>query len=130
MSARTGRSPLRSRTGESPGPRCFGFNQAALLAEGVARRIGVPFDGSVLHRVAHGLVQVGSTPPDRRANVENAFGTRHGERIVGLTVLLDDDDDTTGSTMESSASVLRSSGAETVQALCFAWRTAPNLTAD
>ena len=83
-----------------------GFNQAALLAEGVARRIDVPFDGSVLHRVAHGLVQVGSTPSDRRANVENAFGTRHGERIVGLTVLLDDDVVTTNSTRESSASVL------------------------
>jgi ComF family protein len=107
-----------------------GFNQTAVLAKGVARRIDVPFDGSVLHRVAHGLAQVGSTPPDRRDNVENAFGTRHCERIAGLTVLIDDDDVTTGRTMESSASVLRSSGAETVQALCFARRTAPNLTAD
>ena len=106
-----------------------GFQPDALLVEGVARHIDVSFHGSDLHRVAHGLAQVGSTPPDRRANVENAFGKRHGERIAGLAVLLDDDV-TIGSAMESSASFLRPSGVETVQTLGFARRTAPNLTAN
>jgi ComF family protein len=83
-----------------------GYNQAALLAEGVARRIDVSFDGSVLHRVARGSAQVGSTIPDRWANVKDAFGARHAERVAGLTVLLVDDVVTTGSTMESAAGAL------------------------
>ena len=50
----------------------------------MARQIDVPFDDSALHRIAHGLAQVGSTPPDRRAKVDNAFGTRHGEHSAIL----------------------------------------------
>lgn len=90
-----------------------GFNQAELLARGLAAEMGVPvFEG--LRAARRTRDQVELSAGERRANVAGAF--RAGETVEG-TVLLVDDVLTTGATMSACAEVLVEAGAGTVRAL-------------
>ncbi len=93
-----------------------GFNQAELLARGVARRLRRP--------VRKTLEKVRVTPPQdrltarqRRTNLRGAFGSL---RYGGERVLLVDDIGTTGSTAEECARALKRGGAPSVVALAVA----------
>jgi competence protein ComFC len=87
------RSPLMRR----------GFNQAELLARGVAREIKAPVADTI--QVARRTRdQVELSAPERWANVSDAF--RAKDHICG-TVLLVDDVFTTGATMSACAETLR-----------------------
>jgi competence protein ComFC len=93
-----------------------GFNQAELLARGVARRLRRP--------VCRTLMKVRSTPAQdrltarqRRTNLRDAFRLlRYGRERV----LLIDDVNTTGSTVEECARVLKSGGYESLVVLTVA----------
>lgn len=93
-----------------------GFNQAELLARGVARRLRRP--------VRKTLEKVRVTPPQsrltarqRRTNLRGAFGLL---RYGGERVLLVDDIGTTGSTAEECAQVLKRGGYPSVVVLAVA----------
>ena len=91
-----------------------GFNQSALLAERVARRIGVPY-------IAQGLLKIRDTPPqaglDRAARLKNVRGAFACERSLdGKHVAVVDDVMTTGATLSEAARSLKKSGAATVSA--------------
>jgi ComF family protein len=95
-----------------------GFNQAALLAERVARGAGTR-----MH--AHWLVRARETQPQtdldviaRRANVRGAFAA--SSAVAGLHVALVDDVLTTGATTSECARVLRAAGARRVGVLTVA----------
>ncbi len=90
-----------------------GFNQAELLARGVARKINAPVSGTleVVRRIRD---QVELSAAGRRANVAGAF--RAGDRVWGR-VLLIDDVFTTGATMSACAETLLRAGAKEVHAL-------------
>lgn len=107
--------------------RSRGFNPAALLAEVVARELGVPLL-SLLERPAEGPRQVGLPPSRRAANVKNAFVFRGSP--VGSpsheTVLLVDDVLTTGVTGAAATEVLGHGGVDRVVFLTFA-RALPDL---
>lgn len=90
-----------------------GFNQAELLARGVARRLGAPVSAK-LETVRRTRDQVELSAGERRANVEGAYSAR--ARVRG-TILLVDDVFTTGATMSSCAETLLRAGAEEVYAL-------------
>jgi len=100
-----------------------GYDQARLLAEGVAERLGLP--------AAPLLEKFRDTPPQsrledpeqRRANVAGAYRLlpEARERCVGLRVLLVDDVLTTGATMGECARLLQKAGAASVSALTLAW---------
>lgn len=90
-----------------------GFNQAELLARGVARRLGAPVSAK-LEAVRRTRDQVELSAGERRANVEGAYSAR--ARVRG-TILLIDDVFTTGATMSSCASTLVRAGADEVHAL-------------
>lgn len=90
-----------------------GFNQAALLARGVARRINAPVSDT-LEAVRRTQDQVDLSAEERRANVEGAYTAR--ARVRG-TILLVDDVFTTGATMSSCAGTLSRAGAQEVYAL-------------
>ena len=89
-----------------------GFNQAELLARGLARRAGVPCAPLLLRR-RDGARQSGLDRAARAANVRGAFALR--EDVNGVLtklkrVMLVDDIYTTGETLDHGAEVLARAG--------------------
>lgn len=98
------------------------FNQAALLAEILARRSERPFAPGLLRRRWHGRPQVGLTRAGRTRNVRGAFHVPRPlrDRLKGRRVLLVDDVYTTGATARSASRALIAAGASSVDVLTFA----------
>lgn len=91
-----------------------GFNQSALLAGRVAKRLGIAY-------AAHGLLKVRETPPqaglNRAARLKNVRGAFASDGVpAGRHVALVDDVMTTGATLSEAAMTLKKSGATTVSA--------------
>lgn len=99
--------------------RTRGYNQAALLAHSVGRRLGLPVDEEALIKVRATKAQMSLRMEERRANVQGAFVAR-GERVQGRRILLVDDVCTTGSTLEACADALRIGGAREIWGLTLA----------
>ncbi len=104
--------------------RTRGFNQAELLARGLARQIEKPVK-PLLVCTRFTMDQSRLSPAERRANVRGAFdllrnteASRRG--IAGRKILLIDDVYTTGSTVNECAQVLRRAGAHEVRVLTLA----------
>ena len=98
-----------------------GYNQALLLAEGVARRLGLDLvDG--LRRTRGDVTQIALHPSERRANVKGVFVAREeaGSRLRGAHVLLVDDVLTTGATAVAAAMELARVGVSEVTLLTYA----------
>ena len=98
------------------------YNQAALLAWGLAKASGRAC-------LPDGLLRVRATPPqghkrarDRVANVKRAFvpNPRHLAALAGTSVVLVDDVFTTGATLRECAQVLLKAGAREVHVLTIA----------
>ncbi|RJX30437.1 MAG: ComF family protein, partial [Desulfarculus sp.] len=96
-----------------------GFNQAAVLARGLAREGGPRLAPDLLRRLRHTRPQVGLDPAARRTNVAGAFGLGRNwaGRLAGAAVLLIDDVFTTGATAAECARVLKDAGAARVNVL-------------
>lgn len=94
--------------------RARGYDQARLLAETVARQLGIPCV-PVLRKKRHTKQQsrVGSMEK-RRANISGAYEIIDKERISGKQILLIDDIVTTGSTFSECARTLGMGGADKV----------------
>ena len=90
-----------------------GFNQAELLARGLAAGLNAPVSDK-LRSVRRTRDQVELSAAERRANVEGAFATR--ERVRGK-ILLVDDVFTTGATTSECAETLLAGGAQEVHVL-------------
>jgi ComF family protein len=90
-----------------------GFNQAGLLARGVASEINAPVSDT-LEVVRSTRDQVELTAAQRRANVAGAY---RATAILRGKILLIDDVFTTGATMSACASTLLRAGAKEVHAL-------------
>ena len=91
-----------------------GFNQAELLARGLARSAGVPA-APLLRRRRHGARQRGLDRAARAANVRDAFALREDANGVLRKlkrVLLVDDIYTTGETLDHGAEVLARTGCQ------------------
>lgn len=95
-----------------------GYNQAALLARELSRRVGVPTASRELIRTVRTRPQVGLTRAERQMNIAGAF--RCTEEVPGLRIVLVDDVCTTGATLESCAAALKDSGAASVVGLTVA----------
>ena len=88
-----------------------GYNQAAVLAEGLADRIGVPHLADALERVRPTRPQARLGPAERRANQAGAFRARRPAWLTGRNVLIVDDVLTTGATLEACFDALSEAGA-------------------
>jgi ComF family protein len=98
------------------------FNQAAILANEVARLTALPCAQLALTRIKATPRQVGLTSVERRANVAGAFRVPVPARhtIKGRHILLIDDVITTGATCNSAARALLTGGAASVDVLALA----------
>ncbi|MEL6724514.1 MAG: ComF family protein [Pseudomonadota bacterium] len=99
-----------------------GFNQAAWLAQGVARQTGTLALVDGLSRKRNTPSQGGLTAKQRQRNVAGAFEVRKSRvgRIKGSTVTLVDDVLTTGSTLAACTKALKKAGAARVNVLVLA----------
>ncbi len=95
-----------------------GFDQAAVLAERVARACGVEWSPTCLERVRWTVPQASLGRGARLTNLHGAF--RADPMVAGRRVLLVDDVMTTGATMAECARVLKAAGARSVYGLTFA----------
>lgn len=93
-----------------------GYNQAALLADALGQRIGLPVESEVLIRERDTRSQVGLSAEERWTNVAGAFRCR-STPPAGARILLVDDVLTTGATLRACAAALREAGAGPVWAL-------------
>lgn len=94
-----------------------GYDQAALLADALARAWGAPRLRLALTRVRETAPQVGKTREARRRNVAGAFEARRV--VAGLDLVLVDDVVTTGATADSAASALLRAGARSVRVVAL-----------
>ncbi len=85
-----------------------GYNQAALLAESLASRLGLPIR-QCIERVKETQMQAKTSGQDRISNVRDAFVAV--DSCKGKRVLLVDDVLTTGATMSEAAKALKKAGA-------------------
>lgn len=97
-----------------------GFNQAALLARTISRRLNKPLDLQTLTRMKVTTPQTSQDHDERRRNVRRAFSVARAVRIKGRRVLLIDDVMTTGATVDECARVLMAAGAARVDVLTLA----------
>lgn len=91
-----------------------GFNQAALLAASLARRLQLPYRTHGLRRARDTGTQTHLTARERLSNVKDAFEVRNPARWRGLHLLLVDDVMTTGATVSACAKALKDAGAASV----------------
>lgn len=83
-----------------------GFNQSALIAEGLREALGLADHGALLERVLHTASQTRKGRAERWVNVKEAFRVQDPSRLRDRHVLLVDDVVTTGATLESCARAL------------------------
>lgn len=88
--------------------RSRGYNQAALIAQGIGRAAGLPVNTSCLVRTVDNPTQTQRTAEERRLNVEGIFSVRRPELLTGKHILLVDDILTTGATLRSCLAALQS----------------------
>jgi ComF family protein len=98
--------------------RARGYNQSALLAQGVARGLGLPFRPRWLLRRRAGARQVGQSRAVRLQQLRGVFGSPPA--VAQRTVLVVDDVRTTGATLHEAARALEAAGAVRVLKLVLA----------
>lgn len=97
-----------------------GYNQSAVLAIELARRIRTKSMPGMLRRIRPTFTQTHLTASQRLSNVKSAFQHGKAGTLAGRRVLLVDDVMTTGATVNACAKALKKGGAETVHVLTVA----------
>jgi ComF family protein len=97
-----------------------GFNQAALLAAEVARRLDLPLDTGAMSRKRFTPPQTSQHHGERIRNVRRAFTVTNPDRVRNRRVLIVDDVMTTGATVDECARVLLAAGAACVDVFTLA----------
>lgn len=96
-----------------------GYNQAELIARGVADALGLPLL-DVMRRTRYTGTQTALSEQQRLVNLQNAFIVHRPDLIRNARILLIDDVLTTGATLNTAAEALLMAGARRVDALTIA----------
>jgi ComF family protein len=105
-----------------------GYNQAGVLARSTALQLNLPMDDKSIRRKRETFTQVKLSNEERRKNLVDAFEVT-GHRLDGKRVLIVDDVITTGTTINSCAGAVISSGAKEVYALSLGRSIITNVSA-
>ncbi len=99
-----------------------GYNQAAVLCEGIAASLRVPVLTSAVIRPQATETQTRKNRVERWQNMEGRFVVSHPELIRGRHILLVDDVITTGATLEACGQALLEAGPASLSlaSLCYA----------
>jgi len=97
-----------------------GYNQSAVLAHELGRRMGCPVSFGLLKRIRPTATQTNLTAKERLSNVGGAFQHKREKRLAGRRVLLVDDIMTTGATVNICAKTLKKGGAASVHVITAA----------
>ena len=101
--------------------RWRGFNQAELVAQDIAQRLGIPFHSQALARIKNTTPQIKMNNRIKRLeNIRGAFACADAQAVQGKTVILVDDVTTTGGTLAECAGAVRQAGARSVIAFVVA----------
>jgi ComF family protein len=98
--------------------RSRGYNQSALLAKELSKKLDLVMDQKLLARTRNTPPQVSASRPERRDNVQDSF--RCSGSVDRRAVILVDDVATTGSTLSACAGALKAAGASSVWGLVLA----------
>jgi len=99
-----------------------GYNQSALLAQGIATIIQKPVITNALYRHKHTSTQTHKNRADRWQNVATVFAPANIQSVSGQHVLLIDDVITTGATTEACSNILLTANATvSIGSLAFAY---------
>jgi ComF family protein len=83
-----------------------GYNQAAILSEGISAVMHLPVFNDALVRIKGTATQTHKNRIQRWQNMEDKFRVRRKEQLAGRHILLIDDVITTGATLEACAQTL------------------------
>jgi ComF family protein len=97
-----------------------GFNQSALIAQELSRRLNMAAEPMALRRTRRTPALKGMSMLQRRRTVAGAFKVAEAAAVAGRTVILIDDVLTTGSTAEACARALKRAGAARVELVSWA----------
>lgn len=96
------------------------YNQSALLANGLAKLMGIPCRPDALIRARHTPKQGSMGRRQRRANLHGAIDLGRRAGVAGRQILLVDDVLTSGATVDECVRVLKMAGAAAVDVLTLA----------
>jgi len=97
-----------------------GFNQSALVAREMARRLSLSSDPFLIRRTKRTAPLKGMSAAQRRKTVAGAFRVPDAQSVEGRHVILIDDVLTTGSTAEACARALKRAGAARIELISWA----------
>jgi ComF family protein len=97
-----------------------GYNQADLIAKGLASALGLPHYAKALQRNMQSQSLIGLNRAARYEELENVFDVTEPEKIQGAHVLIIDDTLTTGATLLAAAQKIRAAGAKEVSFFALA----------
>ncbi|TXI33881.1 MAG: ComF family protein [Niabella sp.] len=83
-----------------------GYNQAAVLCNGISEMMNVPVEESIVKRIMATETQTHKTRIERWLNMEGKFYVAEPNKISNKNILLVDDVITTGATLEACANAI------------------------
>ena len=97
-----------------------GYNQTEILAEDLAKNLGILYDKNILLKAVNNVKQSSLSEQERYKNVKNVFKVKNSDKIRNKKIILIDDICTTSATLEECSRVLKESGAKSITALVIA----------
>lgn len=97
-----------------------GYNQAEVIAKGLANALSIPLHTQVLKRISQSNSLIGLNRAARYEELENVFEVIDSAKLQGSHVLIVDDTLTTGATFLAAAQKIRAAGATKVSFFALA----------